>query len=193
MFRALEERYSQRRKRWSERFLRPALSSSRCQPSHSESDSLAPSTCQSGHPNCDSPVTQTSSSNPIESNCPSNSITSTLSQGVSKQHLASGNTVGLLKDEADRDAANRSRTLQQSAAEAAAERRWNNDLLQRFRLTSSTYAAMVEAIDPRMQREATAAELKQKGSGLAHIVSELSLRGVLQSHGAGRDGSQHDE
>lgn len=188
MFRALEERYNQRRKRWSERFHRPTVSPSLCQPCHSQDDSPATAKCQPGHPDSDNSVTQTSSSNHIESTCASNIITSTLSQGVSKRHVAGRDRVRFASKEVDRDAANRNYGLERAAAEAAAERRWNNDLLLHFRLAPSTYAAIVEAIGPRLQVEATAAELRQKGSGLAQIVSELSARGMLKEI----DGSSKD-
>jgi hypothetical protein len=44
-----------------------------------------------------------------------------------------------------------------------------------------TYGAIVEAIDFPMQTAATAAEMKRRGGGLAYIIFELTVRGVLRS------------
>jgi hypothetical protein len=75
------------------------------------------------------------------------------------------------------------------AAEAAALRRWSDDLLAEFPLIAA-YGAVVDAIDLPMQDTATAAEMKRRGGGLAYIVSELSGREVLQNAGSRPEGSQ---
>jgi hypothetical protein len=64
------------------------------------------------------------------------------------------------------------------AAQSAALRRWNNELLDRFRSTP-LYAVIIDAIDTELQNAATEAELKRKGAGLACIVQQLTMRQVL--------------
>jgi hypothetical protein len=185
-FRELEGAYKLRRKQWSDRFAPPALSSSECQPCHSVSDSQVSSKCQVGHPSSDNVVTQTSSINSIEQTCPSNSIPSTLLSRSPNQRLGFGNRSRLGNEESDH--AQLERMNSSRAAEAAASRRWNRDLLDRFPIMP-TYGAIVEAIDLPMQNAATAAEMRGRGGGLSYIVSELSRRGVLQSTGRAPEGS----
>jgi len=57
-------------------------------------------------------------------------------------------------------------------------RRWNGDLLDRFRSTPA-YAVIVDALDQELQNAATEAELKRRGAGVDHILRELALRNVL--------------
>jgi hypothetical protein len=66
----------------------------------------------------------------------------------------------------------------QQAAEAAAMRRWNGDLLDRFRSTP-VYAVIVDALDQELQNAATEAELKRRGAGVDRILRELAVRNVL--------------
>jgi hypothetical protein len=193
-FRELERVYKLRRKRWAGRFARTELSPSMCQPCHSETDSQVRSKCQVGHPHADSVGTQTSSFNQIEPTCPTNNISSTLPTGLHNKHRALGNGGRLCKEGFDPDASNRSRGLERTnsaraAAEAAALRRWSDDLLAEFPLIAA-YGAVVDAIDLPMQDTATAAEMKRRGGGLAYIVSELSGREVLQNAGSRPEGSQ---
>jgi predicted transcriptional regulator len=61
------------------------------------------------------------------------------------------------------------------AARAAAERRWHDDVLKRFRLMPITYGQVVEAIDQEIRDTATEAELKGHGAGLAYIIRRLRL------------------
>jgi hypothetical protein len=57
-------------------------------------------------------------------------------------------------------------------------RRWNGDLLDRFRSTQA-YPVIVDAIDQELQNAATEAEQKRRGAGADHILRELALRNVL--------------
>jgi hypothetical protein len=63
-------------------------------------------------------------------------------------------------------------------AKISAERRWNKELLDRFRHTS-VYAAIVEALDLDLQEGATQAEVQRVGAGLKYILQELIGRSVL--------------
>jgi hypothetical protein len=186
----MERAYKLRRKHWADRFARPALSPSECQPCHSESDNQVSPKCQVGHSSSDNVVTQTSSNNSIEQTCPNNSIPSTLLSRSPNQRLGFGNRGRLGNEESDHAQLERMNSAR--AAEAAASRRWNRDLLDRFPIMP-TYGAIVEAIDLPMQNAATAAEMKGRGGGLSYIVSELSLRGVLQSTGSGPGDNQNSE
>jgi hypothetical protein len=57
-------------------------------------------------------------------------------------------------------------------------RRWNGDLLDRFRSTP-VYAVIVDALDEELQNAATEAELKRRGAGVDRILRELAVRNVL--------------
>jgi Helix-turn-helix domain len=63
------------------------------------------------------------------------------------------------------------------AAHTAAERLWNRELLQRYSATPNVYAAIIDAITPELQREATEAEMHKRGAGIALILEQLQLRG----------------
>ena len=58
---------------------------------------------------------------------------------------------------------------------AAAERRWNTALLQRYASLPVTHAEIVRKIDTTLQVAATDAELRQRGAGLACIESALGV------------------
>jgi len=163
MFRELEKAYKERRSEYARRFERPTLSPSECQPRHSRDDN---------------PVTQTSSNNNIPLTSP---------HLPSNQQRGSGDRGGLGNERkvgpgswfSNPGAQGfRPSCSSQQAAEAAAMRRWNGDLLDRFRSTP-VYAVIVEAVDQELQDAATAAELKRRGAGADHILRELTLRNVL--------------
>jgi predicted transcriptional regulator len=61
------------------------------------------------------------------------------------------------------------------AAAIAAERRWTNELQQRFGSKPITYGEIIEAIDPQMQAAATQAEIKCRGAGYDYIARQLKL------------------
>lgn len=58
---------------------------------------------------------------------------------------------------------------------AAAERRWTTELNRRFAQAPETYALILEAIDPELQRVATEAESQCKGAGIRLIVARLRM------------------
>ena len=59
------------------------------------------------------------------------------------------------------------------AANAAAERRWNIALQNRYVSVPKAYGEIIGSIDPAMQAAATEAELKRHGAGLAYILDQL--------------------
>jgi hypothetical protein len=63
-----------------------------------------------------------------------------------------------------------------TAARDAAERRWNNELLNQYRTEHSLYSRIVEAIDPGLSSSTTDAELRHRGSGLTYLINELLAR-----------------
>jgi hypothetical protein len=67
------------------------------------------------------------------------------------------------------------------AAPAAAERRWNSELLRRYSAAPDVYAEIIEAITPELQREATEAEMHKRGAGVAFILEQLQLRNELSA------------
>jgi hypothetical protein len=157
-YRSVEQSYKRRRREYANRFARPEMSPSPGQPCHSSSDSVGTQTC----PNNNIPLTY--------ERCPSN-----------RQHHQS-NGEGLGNGRAVSSSARVYAFLDpptsKEAAQRAAERRWNKELLDRFRLTS-LYATIVEALDSDLQAAATQVEMERVGAGLKYILKELISRTVL--------------
>ena len=79
------------------------------------------------------------------------------------------------------------------AARDAAERRWNKELLDQYRSEHLVYGRIVDAIDVKLSRSTTDAELRQRGSGLNYLINELFARDAAfreTSRGSIRSGSQ---
>lgn len=192
LFRERESIYKRRRTCWAGRFDRLILSPSPSQSIHLESDNAASSKCQIGHNAYDKDVTQTCSTNHIESTCLTNTIPSTLPKRSPNQQPLRPDQARLGNEESYQNSSAGSRrqgrlNLARSAAETAGLRRWNSDLLLRFR-SMPKFGAVVDAVDLAMQNAATEAELKQRGGGVAFIVSELLVRGVLSTDDQGLKG-----
>jgi hypothetical protein len=161
MFREFERAYKERRSAYAKRYERPKLSPSECQPRHLRDDNS---------------VTQTSFNNniPLTSpHCPSNQQRSSVDRGGLGNERKTGSRSGNPGAQGFQPS-----WSSRQAAGAAALRRWNGDLLDRFRSTPD-YAVIVEAVDQELQDAATAAELKRRGAGADHILRELTLRNVL--------------
>jgi hypothetical protein len=161
-FRALERAYKQRRQQHANRFVTQKLSPSGCQERHSSDVNIGTQTCPKNN------FQQTST------RCPSNLQHSRRDlEGLGNESKASGIT-------SSRGISQRFALLPSSeeAAQSAALRRWNNELLDRFRSTP-LYAVIVEALDMELQNAATEAELKRRGAGLACIVEQLTKRAIL--------------
>lgn len=62
------------------------------------------------------------------------------------------------------------------AVRDAAERRWNDELHDRYGDQPVLYGQIVDAIDPRLVVATTDAELRRRGSGLSYLMSELIAR-----------------
>ena len=62
-----------------------------------------------------------------------------------------------------------------NVSEAEAERRWTVALHECFGSMAMTYADIIDVITPEIQAEATTAELKQRGGGIAFILRRLKL------------------
>jgi hypothetical protein len=159
MFRELERAYHQRRKTHRNRFDRPKLS---------------PLDCQGGHLSGDKAVTQT---------FPKNNFQLTCLDGVPNQKRTAGKRVGLSSESSSATASSSCNPTHQfrkhswssqQAAEAAAVRRWNKDLSDRFGF-ADTYALIVDALHPQLQKEATDAELSSKGGGISLILEKLAF------------------
>ncbi|KQY99388.1 hypothetical protein ASD45_00170 [Pseudolabrys sp. Root1462] len=69
-------------------------------------------------------------------------------------------------------------TNARAAARLSAERRWNTALLARLRDRPDLLEKAIEAIDPKLQVDATEVELARKGSGLRYILEQLVTRGL---------------
>jgi hypothetical protein len=161
-YRELERIYRQRRLERSKRFARQELSPSGCQVCHSSADKVG---------------TQTSSTNNIQS---------TYRGRVSNQERSrwyergpgNENALPLSRSRQPPVVGRVNLPSSQEAARIAAERRWNDDLLDRYRATPA-YATVLAAIDIEIQNAATDAELKRRGAGLVWILEELLRRGLV--------------
>jgi predicted transcriptional regulator len=63
-----------------------------------------------------------------------------------------------------------------TASRDAAERRWNDELLNQYRGESPLYSRIVEAIDVKLMSATTEAELRHRGSGVTYLMNELFAR-----------------
>ena len=143
---------------------------------------LSPFSRQSRHDDGDTPDPQTFTSNYLKE-------TSNEEALLQEPHARSprNEKSGLPTKAALRpDAPNRERmyrpigsTPSSTAARDAAERRWNGELMNRFRNQPSMYSRIVEAIDGKLMNAATEAELSHRGAGLRHLTDELLRRNVI--------------
>jgi helix-turn-helix protein len=158
-FRGVERSYRQRRQEYSNRFARRDVSPSRGQPCHPSSDNVGTQTCPSNT------IPQTYKP------CPPNLQRSDLKrEGLGNKSTAYTNARAhpvFLDSPSSKEAARNS-----------AERRWNKDLLDRFRHTS-LYATILEALDDDLQAAVTQAEMQRVGAGSLYILNELMKRNVL--------------
>jgi DNA-binding transcriptional MocR family regulator len=139
---------------------------------------VSPSPCQHGHLTSDSPVTQTLLSNPLKETYPGGASAAKLrpkSQPTDRKGWPK-------KDEEQLRGSISSPTFGKGGpvkgARTAAERRWNAALHERFALTPTLYAEIIEAIDRELQEAATEAEIRSRGAGLAYIIEQLRHRGM---------------
>ena len=163
LFRECEDRYKLRRKEHANRFNRQKLSPSECQPRHLQTDNT---------------VIQTSPSNNIPSTYP---IVAAATEFANVRRAASEEG-GLRSKERDFNGGIVRPLLpgppsSRQAAEIAAERRWNKELLDHF-IATPYFATIVEQLDAKLQGAATDAEMGRRGAGLACILRELARRGL---------------
>lgn len=62
------------------------------------------------------------------------------------------------------------------AARDAAERRWNEALIEQFQAAPALFGELVEAVDSELSSQATDAELEKRGSGIHFLLHELDRR-----------------
>lgn len=67
-------------------------------------------------------------------------------------------------------------TSSSDAMREAAHRRWDNELLRRFRMHQTLYGRIIELIDHAMAKAATDAELQRRHGGVTHILQSLTTR-----------------
>jgi hypothetical protein len=159
-FREVEVEWQRRRYEHSQRFREAKLSRWKGQPEHHAGGGG---------------VTQTSPSNLSNEILPSGSVR----DGPQKQS-ASNDPQRLTKKEQcssiphpNRPMFHVKKTRTRDAAFAAAERRWNAALQDKYLATPTAYGEIIGAIDFAMQAAATEAELKRHGAGLAYILDRL--------------------
>ena len=128
-----------------------------------------------GHPAGGNDVTQTSLINFSKGSLPVASV-----RDDPQGQNASSNPKGLTRKEQHSSIPHPNRPMfhvkdacSRDAANAAAERRWNIALQNRFVSAPKEYGEIISAIDPAMQVAATEAELKRRGSGLRYILDQL--------------------
>jgi hypothetical protein len=158
-YRLLERSYRQRRQDYANRFARHEVSPSPGQPCHSSGDKVVTQTC----PTNNIPLTY--------ERCPSNRQ----HYQLNREGLGNGSAISSVR--ALNSGFFDPRTSKE-VVQISAERRWNKELLDRFR-HSSVYAVIVEALDHDLQECATQAEVQRVGAGLKYILQELIGRSVL--------------
>ncbi len=149
-----------RRQEYANRFAQHEMSPSPGQPCHSAGDNIG---------------TQT---------CPNNNIPSTYQRRPSNRQL---NPEGLGNGNRSLNTRASSRFFldpksSKEVVQISAERRWNKELLDRFRHTS-LYATILEALDHDLQAAAAQAEVQRVGAGSKYILQELIRRRVLSGIG----------
>jgi hypothetical protein len=162
-FRGLERAYKERRRQHANRYVTQNLSPSGCQECHSSDVNIGIQTC------------------------PTNTIPQTYKRCPSSLQHSDLNGEGLGNKSTANTSARAHASFRQSpsskeAARHSAERRWNKNLLDRFRHTS-VYATILEALDIDLQAAATQVEMERVGAGTPHILQELMKRKVLSGTG----------
>lgn len=71
-----------------------------------------------------------------------------------------------------------------NAARDAAERRWNEALIDQFCAAPAVFGDLVEAIDSELSSQATDAELEKRGSGIHFLLHELDRRTRIEAANA---------
>ena len=151
---------------------------------HPDVTNVSPFECQSRHLAGDKDVTQTFLTN--HSKKPS--LIGPVSEAIKESNKPiarkahSGQTTLQIGQPFPSASGNRSI----DAARAAAERRWCTALHDRYVATPKIYGEIINAIDPTMQGEATEAEIKRHGAGLAYILNELKVLQCPQHSRGGR-------
>jgi hypothetical protein len=155
-YRAVELSYRRRRQDYANRFAKQDLSPSPGQRCHSSGDNIGTQTCL----NNNIPLTYQRRPSNRQQNGEGLGNASAISSARAQNFV-------FLDPKSSKE-----------VAKISAERRWNKELLDRFRHTS-VYAAIVEALDLDLQEGATQAEVQRVGAGLKYILQELIGRSVL--------------
>ena len=153
-FRKLEAAYQSRRKNHAERFKAQNMSHSDRQACHSSGDNVGTQTCSKN--------TVPLTSGPL----PSQNTTSIVNR---RHEVTTRNTAYRAKKPVFKNV-HSAHLLR--AAEAAAVRRWNDDVRRHFSSVDA-YAGAIDLIDQALQDAATEAEMQHHGAGLTLIVHEL--------------------
>lgn len=114
---------------------------------------------QSIHVSDDKPVTQTSKANLQSQTC------------SNRKSIEASNTPPEFLNRVRRLSGSKSA----DAARVEAERRWTSALHRKFASMPVTYGEVIERIDRTLATAATDAELRDRGSGLWHILKALKL------------------
>jgi DNA-binding transcriptional ArsR family regulator len=146
----------------------------------SKTTEVSPSLCQTFPLRGDGTGTQTLRTNPSKETCsteaaPIGFAPPNKPEGC-KGH--SGQVIGQTLQHIDSSVPGETSRRQNEAARAAAERRWNAALLDRYAATPTLHSEIIDAINPAMQAGATTAELGEPGAGLAYILAQLQERKV---------------
>jgi len=153
-----------RRKEYSRRFERAALSPCEGQERHLAGDTADTQTClinQHHETLLHEPLTKRTASHEAKA---SKRLTEKARGKPSQMRAVDGVRV---KRIASRD-----------AAYDAAERRWNRAINDRYRSHPEVYARVIEAIDADLQSEATKAEQRSPGAGAHFIIGHLRKRSI---------------
>lgn len=105
---------------------------------------------------------------------PAVAVTQTYLANLSNQTCSAG-SANKKKDQSDKAVITPGQPARQ-----AAHRRWDGDLLARFRRTPKVYSRLVELISPELAELATQAEAQKRGEGIAFILMNISSEAISQ-------------
>lgn len=139
---------------------------------------VSPYLSQPRHLGGDTADTQTSSSNLLKETLAEQPLSSKTQPTCSpKEKSGSAKEAAPRKISSDVPYISRSGAASSvTAARDAAERRWNNELLNRYSGKPGLYGQIVDAVDDDIIRATTDAELRHRGSGASYLIHEMLAR-----------------
>jgi hypothetical protein len=125
----------------------------------------------------DNAVTETFISNRSKETSPAPPSLRTLSQNARQKGVQTGEKGNRRGSASQVSGLKRTSSVSAEAARGAAQRRWDQELLNRFRDRPGEYAKILELLDVNEIEAATEAELKLPGAGILYVLAIVRSRG----------------